>query len=229
MSVMVSGNVITYYRVSTAKQGVSGLGLNAQKDLVTRYLNGVTPIAEFTEVESGKNNDRPQLRAALDLCKRKKATLVIAKLDRLSRSTAFVSSLIEAGTDFVAADNPHANKVMLQMFSVMAEWERDQISARTKAALAAAKARGVKLGQAGFANLQPVLDAREQAANEFAVGLSRVVRGFLADGLTRRAIVEELNRLQIRTARGGVWSLTQVQRLITRINGLQQEEIKLAA
>ena len=158
-----------------------------------------------------------------------KATLVIAKLDRLSRSTAFVSSLIEAGTDFVAADNPHANKVMLQMFSVMAEWERDQISARTKAALAAAKARGVKLGQAGFANLQPVIAAREQAANEFAVGLSRVVRGFLADGITRRAIVGELNRLQIRTARGGAWSLTQVQRLITRINGLQQEEIKLAA
>ncbi|CAB3975909.1 putative phage resolvase/recombinase for integration and excision [Burkholderia cenocepacia] len=226
---MISGKVVTYYRVSTAKQGLSGLGLDAQKDLVTRYLNGVTPIAEFTEVESGKNNERPQLRAALEMCKKKKATLVIAKLDRLSRSTAFVSSLIEAGTDFVAADNPHANKVMLQMFSVMAEWERDQISARTKAALAAAKARGVKLGQAGFANLQPVIAAREQAANEFAVGLSRVVQGFLADGMTRRAIVDELNRLQIRTARGGAWSLTQVQRLITRINGLQQEEIKLAA
>jgi len=175
---MISGKFVTYFRVSTAKQGLSGLGLDAQKDLVTRYLNGVTPIAEFTEIESGKNNDRPQLRAALDMCKRKKAILVIAKLDRLSRSTAFVSSLIEAGTDFVAADNPHASKVVLQMFSVMAEWERDQISARTKAALAAAKARGVKLGQAGFANLQPVIAAREHAANEFAVGLSPLCGDF---------------------------------------------------
>lgn len=151
---MAQGKFVAYYRVSTARQGASGLGLDAQREAVARYLNGGEweLVGEFTETETGKGADalakRPQLRAALELCKRRGATLIIAKLDRLARNVHFVSGLLETGCDFVAADMPQANKVMIQMHAVMAEWERDQISKRTKDALAAAKARGVKLGTA---------------------------------------------------------------------------------
>ena len=143
---MAQGKFVAYFRVSTARQGVSGLGLEAQRAAVESYLNGGRwqLVADYTEVETGKGSNaldrRPQLRAALDHCKRERATLVIAKLDRLARNVHFVSGLIESGVDFVAADMPQANKVMLQMHAVMSEWERDQISARTKAALQAAKA-----------------------------------------------------------------------------------------
>src|SRR4051812_3737356 len=125
---------VAYFRVSTTEQGVSGLGLDAQKDIVLRFLGNTPLLAEFTEVESGKRHkNRPQLIAALDLCKKKKATLVIAKLDRLSRNVAFISKLLESGVQFVCCDNPHANKVMLQMLAVLAEFDRDQISERTRA------------------------------------------------------------------------------------------------
>ena len=148
----MTGRFIAYYRVSTQQQGRSGLGLEAQRQAVASHLagNGGDLVCDFTEVETGKGSNaldrRPQLRAALDACRKHKATLLIAKLDRLARNVHFVSGLIESGTDFVAADMPNANKVMLQMHAVMSEWERDQISARTKAALAQAKARGVVLG-----------------------------------------------------------------------------------
>jgi DNA invertase Pin-like site-specific DNA recombinase len=151
---MANGKFIAYYRVSTQKQGQSGLGLEAQKAAVMSYLNGGQweLVGAFTEIETGKGADalarRPQLRAALDMCKKTKATLVIAKLDRLARNVHFISGLIETGVDFVAADMPYANKTMIQIHAVMSEHERDQISARTKAALAAAKARGVVLGAA---------------------------------------------------------------------------------
>src|ERR1700750_2997805 len=134
---------VSYIRVSTTKQGESGLGLEAQREAVSRHVGDKEILAEFTEIESGKaHTNRPQLLAAVELCKRKKATLVIAKLDRLARNVHFISGLMEAGVEFVAADNPHANKMTLQMLSVFAEHEREQISARTKAALKAAKARG---------------------------------------------------------------------------------------
>jgi DNA invertase Pin-like site-specific DNA recombinase len=137
---------VAYYRVSTTKQGESGLGLEAQREAVARHL-GTSLLAEFTEVESGKRSvNRPQLLAALDMCKRKKATLLIAKLDRLARNVHFISGLLESGVEFVAADNPHANKMTIQLLAVFGEFEREQISARTKAALAAAKARGTVLG-----------------------------------------------------------------------------------
>ena len=114
---------VSYFRVSTLQQGESGLGLAAQKDIVLRFLGNTPPIAEFTEVESGKRHkNRPQLLAAMELCKKKKATLVIAKLDRLSRNVAFISALIESGVPFVCCDNPHANKAMLQMMAVFAEY-----------------------------------------------------------------------------------------------------------
>lgn len=150
---------ITYFRVSTVKQGASGLGLEAQRQAVMIYLAGrdKTVLAEFVEVETGKGANalekRPQLRLALEQCRKTGSTLLIAKLDRLARNVHFVSGLIETGVDFIAADMPNANKVMIQMHAVMSEWERDQISERTKAALAAAKARGIVLGATGPANL----------------------------------------------------------------------------
>ncbi|MFM0093574.1 recombinase family protein [Paraburkholderia sediminicola] len=135
---MTIGKFVAYYRVSTTRQGLSGLGLEAQRRAVSDYLGADAweLVGEFTEVESAKGADalarRPELRAALSLCKKKRATLIIAKLDRLARNVNFVTSLMEAGIDFKAADMPHADKVMLQMYAVMGEWERDQISKRTK-------------------------------------------------------------------------------------------------
>lgn len=220
---MATGKFIAYYRVSTQKQGQSGLGLEAQQTAVQNYLNGGQweLLAEYTEVETGKGSDalskRPQLRAAIALAKKQKATLIIAKLDRLARNVHFVSGLIETNADFVCADMPQANKVMLQMHAVMSEWERDQISARTKAALAAAKARGVKLGVAGAQNLKLCLDQRQQAANEFAERLRGIVEGMKIRGLTQRAMVDELNQLGVKTSRGGQWSQVQLQRVMSRL------------
>lgn len=220
---MANGKFIAYHRVSTQKQGLSGLGLEAQKQTVLTYLNGGSweLVQEFVEVETGKGADaldrRPQLRAAIEACKKQKATLIIAKLDRLARNVHFVSGLIESGVDFVCADMPQANKVMLQMYSVMAEWERDQISARTKAALQAAKARGIVLGVAGKANLKPNIEARQKAAGDFAAKLKGVVEGMRARGLSQRAILGELNSLGVKTAKGGEWSLIQLQRVLARL------------
>jgi len=214
---------VTYYRVSTQAQGRSGLGLEAQRIAVEQYLRsrGGNLIGKFTEVETGKGANalerRPQLRAALDLCRKQGAVLVIAKLDRLARNVHFVTGLIESGVDFVAADMPHATKVMIQIHAVMAEHERDQISARTKAALAAAKARGVKLGVTGPTNLRPNLEARQEAARRFRERMRPVLEGFTARGLSQRQMVAELNGLGIKTPRGGEWRLKQVQRVIARL------------
>lgn len=220
---MANGKFIAYYRVSTQKQGQSGLGLDAQQTAVANYLNGgIWELAnEFIEVETGKGADalnrRPQLKAAIEACKKQGATLIIAKLDRLARNVRFISGLLETGVDFVCADMPQANKVMLQMYSVMAEWERDQISARTKEALQAAKARGVVLGAAGAANLKPNIEARQQAADEFAGKMKGVIEGMKARDLSQRCMVEELNQHGFKTAKGGEWSLIQLQRVIKRI------------
>ncbi|MDD2722999.1 MAG: recombinase family protein [Methylovulum sp.] len=219
---MANGKFIAYHRVSTQKQGLSGLGLEAQKQTVLTYLNGGNweLVQEFLEVETGKGADaldrRPQLKAAIDACKKQKATLIIAKLDRLARNVHFISGLIESGVDFVCADMPQANKVMLQMYSVMAEWERDQISARTKAALQTAKARGVVLGASGMANLKPNIEARQKSADEFANKLKGMIEGMKAQGLSQRAMLGELNGLGIKTAKGGEWSLVQLQRVMAR-------------
>ena len=211
---------VTYLRVSTSRQGISGLGLEAQRQSVLQYLSGRphSVLAEFVEVETGKGanalDKRPELRKALEQCRKSGATLLIAKLDRLARNVHFVSGLIETGVDFIAADMPNANKVMIQMHSVMAEWERDQISARTKAALAAAKARGVVLGATGSANLKQHIQQRQEAASAFQKRIQPVLNGFLAQGLTRRAMVDQLNALNIKAPRGGLWSLGQVQRAV---------------
>lgn len=237
---MSGSKFVAYYRVSTQKQGQSGLGLEAQQAAVINYLGGKKSpfegglagccaeglIAEFTEIETGKGTNalekRPQLRAALDACRKHGATLIIAKLDRLARNVHFVSGLLETGCDFVAADMPEANKVMIQMHAVMSEWERDQISARTKAALAAAKARGVKLGAAGPANLKRNIEERIEAADAFASKLSGLIRGFQAAGMSQRKMVKELNSIGIPAGRGGAWTLIQMQRLLRRVSARAQ-------
>ncbi len=217
----ISQQFVTYYRVSTQRQGASGLGLEAQRHTVEQYLtrSAGTALASFTEVETGKGSNalekRPQLRLALETCKKTGATLLIAKLDRLARNVHFVSGLLETGVDFVAADMPNANKVMIQMYAVMSEWERDHISELTKSALAAAKARGVVLGATGPANLKTCNDQRQQKAREFREKLRPVLDGMVSQALSRRAMVARLNDLGIKAPMGGAWTLGQVQRLIS--------------
>jgi DNA invertase Pin-like site-specific DNA recombinase len=157
----MASQFVAYYRVSTDRQGRSGLGLEAQREAVLRHMAGQASDlrAEFTEIESGKRSDRPQLAAAIAAAKKAKATLIIAKLDRLARNVHFISGLMESKVDFVAADNPHANRLMVHMLAAFAEHEREQISQRTMAALQAAKARGVRLGRNGAERLAPAYRA----------------------------------------------------------------------
>ena len=179
---------IAYYRVSTDRQGKSGLGLEAQEKAVSDYLKDSTPIASFTETESGKNNNRPELLKALHSCKKQKAVLIIAKLDRLGRNVAFISSLMESKVEFIAVDNPHANKLMLHMLAAFAEHEREQISKRTKEALAAAKRRGIELGRHGKYILSK---ENKKDADNFANGMIEIIKDIHSSGYTTyRAITE---------------------------------------
>jgi DNA invertase Pin-like site-specific DNA recombinase len=207
---------IAYFRVSTDRQGRSGLGLDAQRETVLRHVGGNRGelIAEFCEIESGKRNDRPQLAAALAAAKRGKATLIIAKLDRLARNVHFVSGLMESGVDFVAADNPHANKLMVHMLAAFAEHEREQISQRTKDALAAAKVRGIRLGRNGSDCLAPAYRAE-------AIQRARDLAPLLAElrniGMSARQIAAELGGRGIATPNGGRWHPQSVLRMIHRL------------
>lgn len=213
---------VTYYRVSTQRQGTSGLGLDAQRQTVAQYLSGAhrTTVGSFTEVETGKGSNalskRPQLRLALEMCKKTGATLLIAKLDRLSRSVNFVSGLMESKVSFVACDLPEANQLTIHIMAAFAEHEARRISERTRDALAAAKARGVVLGATGPANLKTCNDQRQHKAHEFLERLRPVLEGMKAQELTRRAMVERLNALGIKAPMGGAWSLGQIQRLVKR-------------
>ena len=212
--------IISYIRVSTQKQGMSGLGMEAQQKAVQQYLaeQGSDLVAEFVEVESGKKTDkqRPELAKALEACKKHKAVLVVAKLDRLARNVHFISGLMESKVKFLALDMPEANELTLHVMAAFAEHEAKRISERTKAALAVAKERGVKLGTAGAANLQPNIELRQQQAQAFAESLSGIFEGFKLRELTQRQMVAELNQLGIKTARGGSWSLLQVQRILNK-------------
>jgi DNA invertase Pin-like site-specific DNA recombinase len=214
---------IGHFRVSTERQGHSGLGLDAQRASVAAYLSGGHgELTEaFTEIETGKGakslDKRPQLRAALDMCRKVKATLVIAKLDRLARNVHVITGLIESGVDFVAVDMPQANKTMLQMHAVMAEWEADCISRRTREALAAAKARGVILGATGPSNLRNSLVRLQSEADAFAAKMRDVLLGLKARNLSQREIAKALNGLGIKSPRGGEWHLITVQRVFARL------------
>jgi DNA invertase Pin-like site-specific DNA recombinase len=208
--------IVAYLRVSTQRQGASGLGLEAQQEAIERYAatTGQSVLATFTEVESGAAKDRPQLSAALDLCRRRKATLLIARLDRLSRNLAFVAQLLDANVEIKAADMPEANRLMLQMVAVFAEHERRLISERTRAALAAAKNRGVRLGVNG----QVLAALHRQAAQAYAWDMRDAVELCRADGATTcRAIAAALNERGFASREGGRWHASNVVRLLTRL------------
>jgi len=210
---------IAYYRVSTDRQGRSGLGLEAQADAVSRFATheGYTIIDTYTETESGKNDKRPELAAALARCKKERATLIIAKLDRLSRKVSFIASLNDSKVEFRACDNPHANKLQINILAAFAEHEREQISTRTKDALQAAKRRGVVLGRNG----RNVLSKRNAAAAaQFAQDMRPKIEQLKAAGFkTVRALRDELNRQEVDTFRKGKrWHETSVHKLLNRLS-----------
>lgn len=211
-------NFIAYYRVSTDRQGKSGLGLEAQQQAVNDYLHQIrgSLLESYTEVESGKRTQRPELAVALKSCKKQKATLIIAKLDRLARNVHFISGLMEAGVDFIATDNPHANKLMIHLLAAFAEHEREQISQRTKDALAAAKRRGVILGRNATEKLSK--ENREKA-DLFAASLKETIEALRAEGYKSvRAIASELNLRAVPTARPGArWQIANTHALLKRI------------
>jgi DNA invertase Pin-like site-specific DNA recombinase len=226
---MAALKFVSYLRVSTDKQGRSGLGLEAQREAVLRYLNGGQwkLLAEYVEVESGKRNSRPQLQAAISHAKATGAKLVIARLDRLARNLHFVSSLQERGVDFVAADMPDANRLTVHIIAAVAESVGRAISENTRTALAAAKARGVKLGnpngaralrgkQVGNADAVAKIKAN---ASQRALDLAGIVSTLQASGLTTvRSIAEALNDQGIPAPRGDTWHPTAVSRLLTRLS-----------
>lgn len=225
---MTNGKFISYLRVSTARQGASGLGLEAQREAVSRYLNGGKwkLIQEIVEVESGKRNDRPQIAEALRLCRLHKATLVIAKLDRLARNVHFISSLMESGVDFVACDFPEANRLTVHILAAVAEHEAAMISARTKAALEAARGRGVALGglRGDRGRMKAVAakgthqsaTVRKQLAVCRRADLLPVIADLQSKGETSlRAIANGLNQAGLSAARGGKWTAAQVMRILS--------------
>ncbi|MDO8874517.1 MAG: recombinase family protein [Pseudolabrys sp.] len=220
MSPTHRGRFVAYHRVSTVRQGESGLGLEAQRQAILTYLNGGAweLVGEFVEVESGKNSDRKQLAAALEDCRKHKAKLVIAKLDRLSRNLAFIATLMESGVEFVAVDNPHANKLTVHILAAVAQHEREMISERTKAALQAAKARGKVLGNPRLREAAVTgVAALKAKADRFAANVLPVIREIQASGIkSANAIAGRLNERGVKTARGGKWTHVQVGKALAR-------------
>jgi DNA invertase Pin-like site-specific DNA recombinase len=214
------GKFVAYFRVSTDRQGKSGLGLEAQRESVLNYLDGGrwTLIAEFTEIESGKRNDRPELGKALAACKKQKAKLVIAKLDRLSRNLAFIAALMDSGVEFVAVDNPHANKLTIHILAAVAQHEREIISARTSAALQAAKARGKRLGNPKLAEARQHAEAaKKENADRYSANILPVIREIQASGVkSLRGVARALAARGVATARGGAWTPVQVAAILQR-------------
>jgi len=229
--IMNSGKFVCYYRVSTKRQGKSGLGLDAQRAAVATYLNGGDwqIVGEFTEIETGKRADRPELDKALAAARLHRASLVVSKVDRLTRNVAFLSRLLEAGVDVRFADLPQiegaTGRFLLQQMVAVAELEAGMISKRTKDALAAAKRRGVVLG--GFRGKVPTAKhravghkVRQARASTRAADLAPTIAELQAAGATSlRAIAAGLNSKGIPTARGqGVWTAVQVARVLERLS-----------
>jgi DNA invertase Pin-like site-specific DNA recombinase len=217
---------VAYYRVSTDRQGVSGLGLDAQRQTVENFAAsaGGGIVAEFREIESGKNNARPEIAGAIAACRTRRATLLIAKLDRLARNVAFVSNLMESGVDFIACDMPFANRLTVHILASVAEHEREMISKRTKEALAQAKLRGVKLGNP---NLRPGSRGAALYASrtrrDYANAKARDIMPYIdaarrAGCLSLGQLAEALTARGIRTPAGkAAWSAVQVRRVLRRI------------
>ena len=207
---------VVYLRCSTGKQQASGLGIEAQREAVNRYAAQITSsiLIEFVETESGAKSDRPELARALAYCRRTKSTLLIARLDRLSRSLAFVAQLLDANVDIRCADMPEANRLLLQMLAVFSEHERQMIRDRTKAALAAAKVRGVKLGTHGR-----VLAAQNRAqADKFATTLRPRLTEILSERPhTLQSIANRLNTEAVHSPGGNRWYPASVARVLRRL------------
>jgi DNA invertase Pin-like site-specific DNA recombinase len=197
---------VAYYRVSTQKQGASGLGLEAQRAACARF----NPIAEFIEVESGKDNNRVQLNEAMAFAKANNAMLIVAKLDRLSRKASFILNLMDEGFRFRCADMENADEFQLHLYAILAQKERSMISERTKAALAKAKERGVLLGGSHH--------TKQERANTFAKDIHADIQMLLDSGITMpAAIAKALNERAVRTSRGSEWGAGQVVRLLRRL------------
>ncbi len=219
---------IAYYRVSTDKQGKSGLGMDAQKKQVHDFIsNGNGRLtAEYVEVESGKNNDRPELAKAIRQSQLTGSKLVIAKLDRLSRSLHYITSLAESKVDFIVCDLPGCDQFTINLYGALAQRERELISSRTKSALQAAKARGKDLGSpqnltqdAATKGRVLGVEARQKKADAFAEKVAPIINGHVNDGLSLNMIARELNKANILTARGkaGSWTPTAVKNLLGRL------------
>lgn len=225
--------IIAYFRVSTSKQGRSGLGLEGQQAAVDAFVSrrGCELLASYTEVESGKRADRPELSKALAHSKRSKATLVVAKLDRLARNVAFLSHLLESKVDFIAIDLEHANRLTIHILSAVAEGEAKAISDRTKAALQAAKARGMELGSSRpghwqgreSARLKGLAKARKESARirtasaiEAYSDLLPAIQKQRGSGATLQQIADTLNGQGHTTRRGKPWNSVQVMRVLER-------------
>jgi len=221
--------IVSYLRVSTAKQGKSGLGLEAQREAVARFASaeGCEIIGEYVEVETGKGSDaldrRPQLAAALAHARKAKAAVTVAKLDRLSRDVAFIAGLMAQRVPFIVAElGADADPFMIHVYAALAEKERSMIADRTRVALAQRKAQGVTLGNR--TNLPEAsakgASANREAAEAFAANVLPVVRQIEASGITtHRGIAEALNARRIRTARGGQWHQSTVRNLLTHQSG----------
>jgi len=227
--------IVTYYRVSTKQQGLSGLGVAGQKTAVTQFVahHSAEILFEYSEVESGKRKDRPELLKAIAHAKRSKATLVVAKLDRLARNVAFTSALMESGVDFVACDNPHATRFTIHILAAVAEHEAKMISDRTKAALKELKISGVLLGSSREGHWIGREERRlagskkgsikageshKSSANAAYVDLMPVISEKQQLGFSLRAIAEHLNRLKQTTRNGKAWNPSQVMRVIRRMS-----------
>lgn len=221
---MEENRFVAYLRVSTQRQGTSGLGLQAQQEIIQKYLNGKTPIAEFVEVESGRKYDRPKLHEALELCKKKKATLIVAKMDRLSRNVAFTSQLLDSSIEIVFCDFPKANRLVLTIISAISEYEAGLIRQRTKAALQVKKEQGCQLGKPE--NLMQNMDkaivnsrktnqekARNNPNNKRAVA---ILRSLVNKTTNYSEMARVLNDEGFLTSRGGRFSAKQVSILLNR-------------
>lgn len=211
---------VAYYRVSTDKQGQSGLGLEAQRQRVQAFVlcRGML-LHEYTEIESSRKT-RPQLDAALTTCRQVPAILVIAKLDRLARNVAFISNLMESRVEFVAVDMPHASRVMLHIFAALAEHEREMISQRTREALAIAKQRGIRLGNPHPRPAALLGHATMQArSRQFRATMRPLIERFLSQGYSYAGIARELNARQIAPPRRGRWHAKTVTQILKGSDG----------
>lgn len=216
---------VAYYRVSTKKQGKSGLGLDAQKKMVSDFvaIHGGVVAAEYTEIETGKRDDRPELTKAIKYASLVGGRLLVGKLDRLSRDLHFITSLQRLRIDFVVCDLPGCDSFTINIYGSLAQREREMIASRTKAGLAAAKARGVKLGTN---NLKPDLvtaasakgvQVCQQKADDFAARVNPTIEALLAKGMSLRRVAAELDILGVKTARGGTWTATSVKNALNRV------------